>query len=180
MVLEAVLVTGGQGFFGAWIMKDLLSRPECKRVALLDLRPAVAVLEQILTKEELARVETHYTDIADLQKVQGVIAAFKPTAVIHLAGMQIPLVKAAPDRGGSVNVVGTINVLEALKPAAEAGSPVPLVYASSAAVLGPAEDYKTFPVPDDHNHQPRTLYGVTKLANEGSARIFWQDYKVPS
>jgi len=71
-------------------------------------------------------------------------------------------------------------VLEALKPAAEAGSPVPLVYASSAAVLGPAEDYKTFPVPDDHNHQPRTLYGVTKLANEGSARIFWQDYKVPS
>ena len=54
------------------------------------------------------------------------------------------------------------------------------MYASSAAVLGPKEDYPNPPVPDDYYHKPATIYGVYKLCNEGSARIYWQDHKIPS
>ena len=49
-----------------------------------------------------------------------------------------------------------------------------VVYASSAAVLGPAGDYSELPVPDDVYHKPRTLYGIYKLCNEGCARIYFQ------
>jgi hypothetical protein len=35
-------------------------------------------------------------------------------------------------------------------------------------------------VPDDYYHKPATIYGVYKLCNEGSARIYWQDHKIPS
>lgn len=50
-----------------------------------------------------------------------------------------------------------------------------VVYASSAAACGPAEDYPDSTCHDDDQHMPRTHYGVFKLANEGNARIFWSD-----
>ncbi len=57
-----------------------------------------------------------------------------------------------------------------------------MVYASSAAVLGPRSDYKQedLPLPDNFPHSPRTLYGIYKQANEGTGRIYHQDYKIKS
>ena len=57
-----------------------------------------------------------------------------------------------------------------------------VVYASSAAILGPRSDYdpKDLPLPDDYPHKPQTLYGIYKQANEGTARIYFQDHKIKS
>ncbi len=52
-----------------------------------------------------------------------------------------------------------------------------LAYASSAAVYGPADPS---PAPEAGGAAPATHYGVTKLANERTARIFWQDERVAS
>jgi nucleoside-diphosphate-sugar epimerase len=49
------------------------------------------------------------------------------------------------------------------------------VYVSSAAVYGADDDGAESPRP-----RPATHYGVTKLANEGAARIYWQDERIPS
>jgi hypothetical protein len=45
---------------------------------------------------------------------------------------------------------------------------------NSAAVAGPANEYSTS-IKDDTQHHPRTHYGVFKLANEGSAKIYWSE-----
>src|SRR5262249_11908389 len=53
-------------------------------------------------------------------------------------------------------------------------------YASSIAVYGAAEDYDETLLRDDAVQHPRTLYGVYKIANENTARIYWQDYQISS
>ncbi|MEP7225581.1 MAG: NAD-dependent epimerase/dehydratase family protein, partial [Actinomycetota bacterium] len=52
-----------------------------------------------------------------------------------------------------------------------------LAYASSTAVYSAAD---RSPAPESGGTSPSTLYGVYKLANEGTARVFWQDDDVPS
>jgi nucleoside-diphosphate-sugar epimerase len=72
-----------------------------------------------------------------------------------------------------VNVLGTANVFEAVKrrrPRLER-----VVYASSIAVYGPDDRGA-----ETERSRPETHYGVYKVANEGTARIYWQDDGVPS
>ena len=80
-----------------------------------------------------------------------------------------------PIRGARVNVVGTVVVFEAVK---ERGNRIPgLAYASSTAVYNASDPS---PAPETGGTQPTTHYGVYKLANEGTARIFWDDEGVAS
>jgi len=182
--LARVLVTGGQGFIGAYVIRELLRRGS--EVTMMDLKEAPHILKQVLSDEERSRVRCVHADITDAAAVRDLVLAASPTAVVHLAGMQIPLVKGNPGLGAAVNVIGTINVFEAVRALSETanGAPaVPVVYASSAAVLGPSSDYgpagAALPA-EQHPHRPRTLYGVLKLCNEGTARLYWQDHRVPS
>jgi UDP-glucuronate 4-epimerase len=75
-------------------------------------------------------------------------------------------------------VVGTVNILEAAR--ANWGQVKGLSYASSLAVFGPSQFYEETPVPDDAPLLPASLYGVYKQANEWTARIYWQDWQIPS
>lgn len=180
--LARVTITGGQGFLGAYVIKDLLARGSAVQV--LDLKDAPEIMEQVLTPEERSQFSTHFIDISDAGKVKEAILSFKPTSVIHLAGVQIPTVRANPAVGVAVNVLGTVNVFEAVKALAvqQGAAPVPVAYASSGAVLGPSADYAGgAPLPAERDyHRPRTMYGVFKLCNEGTARIYWQDHEIPS
>jgi nucleoside-diphosphate-sugar epimerase len=88
---------------------------------------------------------------------------------VHLAALQIPFCRAKPITGAHVNVVGTVNVFEAARQMGLRH----LAYASSIAAFGPKTEAGAFREPD-------TLYGVYKQANEGTARIYWQDYEVSS
>ena len=175
---ERYLITGGQGFIGGWIARQLLA--EGCEVALFDLRPDDHLLEQILNADDFAKLERHFGDIADTETVKRLIHESSPTAVIHLAGLQVPTCRAQPILGARVNVVGTLNVFEAVRELMEATKkPLNVVYASSAAVIGSPEDYSG-PIEDDDHHRPRTHYGVFKTANEGNARVYWNDHGIPS
>jgi len=55
-----------------------------------------------------------------------------------------------------------------------------LSYASSAGVYGPSSNYPPGPLAHDAPLDPMTLYGVTKQANEGTSRIYWQENGVYS
>ncbi|EGD79250.1 NAD-dependent epimerase/dehydratase [Salpingoeca rosetta] len=180
MASERVLVTGGQGFIGAWVVKQLLD--EGVHPIIFDLKENNGILEQVLQPQQMLKLERHYGDISDTEHVRSLVLECKPTAIIHLAGLQIPTCKVNPVLGAQVNVIGTLNVFEAAKALREVtgGKPPMIVYASSAAVLGPPSAYTETPVPDDYYHKPGTIYGVFKLCNEGCARLYWQDHQMPS
>lgn len=70
-VLQRVTVTGGQGFLGAYVIKDLLAKGAV--VESLDLKEAPDILAQVLSEEELGRFSTKLVDVADSAKVKEAI-----------------------------------------------------------------------------------------------------------
>lgn len=84
-------------------------------------------------------------------------------------GLQMPFCAANPPLGAIVNVGGTVNVFEAVK---AAGRRIGLAYASSAAVFGSSSFFASGVVGDDAPPQPDSHYGVYKVANEATARVY--------
>jgi nucleoside-diphosphate-sugar epimerase len=76
-----------------------------------------------------------------------------------------------------VNVVGTANIFEAAR---QAGRPVGLAYASSAAVFGNSSFYPGGLVGDTSPALPETFYGVYKVAGEQTARIYSASHGIGS
>jgi nucleoside-diphosphate-sugar epimerase len=173
---ETFLVTGAFGCIGAWIMRNLVD--ENVRVVATDLATDPVRPRLLLTEDELAQVTFVQADITDLAALKQVVDQNDITHIIHLAGLQVPFCKANPSLGAQVNVVGTVNVFETARQ--YWGQVQGLAYASSLAVLGPADLYAQRPVPDEVPLYPGTLYGVYKQANEETARLFWQDWQIGS
>ena len=169
---ERFLVTGALGCIGAWTVRTLVR--EGAAVTGFDLGGDPRRLRLIMSPEELARVQLVTGDITDLAALESAIDAHGITNVIHLAALQVPFCRADPPLGARVNVVGTINVFEAVKRRADRMAPV--VYTSSIAVFADSDaDPATGRLAADADGHPRNHYGIYKQANEGNARIYWQD-----
>ncbi len=158
------LVTGALGALGAWTVRALLDRGHA--VVTYDLGGSDHRLRLALSDDELGTLTRLAGDVTDLAQLERALDEHDVTAVIHLAALQVPFVRADPVAGAQVNVTGTVNVLEAVRRRGDRMAPV--VYASSIAALA---------VPGEH---PSTLYGVFKQANEGTAARYASDYGVPS
>ena len=171
-----VLLTGGYGCIGSWIIRDLVDRRDA--VCVYDLKKDLHRLRLLLEDSQLDQVSFVQGDVTDSASLLEAIRAQSISHVIHLAGLQVPVCRADPLLGAKVNVLGTLSILEAVR---QAGDQVKrLVYASSAAVFGPPESYGHGPVPDDVPLRPTTHYGVFKCCNEANARIYFQDHGLSS
>lgn len=164
---ERFLVTGALGCIGAWTVKNLVE--DQVEVSTLDLTQNLKRLKLIMAEEKIQRVHFFQGDISKLDDVINVFENVKPTHVIHLAALQLPFCKANPSLGAMVNVVGTVNVFEAIRKFDTQA----LVYASSTAVYGTSEEYPEGKLEHHAALKPRSHYGVYKQANEGTARVYW-------
>jgi nucleoside-diphosphate-sugar epimerase len=163
------LVTGAAGCIGAWTMKLLLE--EGLDAIGADLAPDRRRLRLVAGDRQAADARLVPLDITDRDAVRTLVEAELVTHVIHLAALQAPFCRADPVRGSQVNVTGTINVFEAALASRERVRSV--VYASSAAVFGPAVMYPDGLVRDDSTLSPSsTIYGVFKQANEWSGKVY--------
>jgi len=104
-------------------------------------------------------------DITDYDQLRKTVTDFDIFAIIHLAALQVPFAKANPILGTRVNVLGTTHVFEAARSAGIKR----IAYASSVAA--PAMGANDF---------LDTLYGAHKVCNEQMAKVYWQDWQVPS
>lgn len=171
-----LLLTGGFGCIGSWIVKNLVERGEVAHVYDLSFEPKR--LNQVMEPEQVALVKFHAGDVADQPTLQRVVQEQGITQIIHLAGLQVPVCRADPMRGARVNVLGTLAVFETAKALKDQIQRV--VYASSAAVFGPPEDEHAPPLRDEAATTPTTHYGVYKAANEGNARIYFEENGISS
>lgn len=176
MTSERFLVTGALGCIGAWAVKQLVD--EAVPVWTYDLPGDPHRLRLIMDAEALARVHFVTGDITDLAAFERAVAENGITHIVHLAALQVPFVRADPIQGARVNVVGSTIVCETAK--RYANQVLGLAYASSAAVYGPVEMYPPGPLAHTALEHPTNLYGVFKQANEGTARIYWQEYGLHS
>ena len=155
-----VLVTGASGCVGAWALRQLVA--EGRPAIAFDLRADTRRLRLLIDELQLEQITWVTGDITDLQAVERVLDDHDVGSVIHLAALQAPFCRADPPLGAHVNVVGTVNLLEA---AARRGARIrSFVYASSiAAADGAGLD------------APGTIYGVYKRATEQVAQLYLRD-----
>ncbi len=161
---ETWLVTGASGCIGAWTVLNLVA--EGAEVVALDRGTANERL-RLIGGDDVHPTHAVDVDIRDLAAVERVLDEYAITHIVHLAALQVPFCRADPPRGAEVNVAGTTNLFEAAR---RHGLATPLAYASSAAVYDGAGETFT----------PTTIYGVFKIANEGTARMYWQESQVAS
>jgi nucleoside-diphosphate-sugar epimerase len=174
MTNEHFFVTGIMGCIGAWVARNLVQAGA--QVTAFDLSTSRHRLELIMTPAEMAQIRFVQGDITDTTAVVTAVTQSQATHFIHLAALQVPFCKANPPLGAAVNVVGTMNVFEAAKQAGIGQ----IVYASSVAVYGKSAMYPERLLPHNAPLHPLNHYGVFKQANEGTARIYWQDEGVAS
>jgi nucleoside-diphosphate-sugar epimerase len=170
------LVTGAFGCIGSWVVRSLLAEGE--RPVVFDLGDDPWRLRMIAGDDVTERVTIVRGDIADRDAVSRVVQDHDVRRIIHLAAWQVPLCRQDPSRGALVNVVGTANVFEAARSAG--GRVERIVYASSAGVFGPPGLYPPGPLRDDAPAHPATHYGVYKVANEATARVYWEEHRIRS
>lgn len=151
-----VLLVGGTGFIGMRVAAALAAQGVTPR--LFDLAPAIA---------RAALPGSHEAVAGDVTCADSLAAAGEGCdGIVHLAGLMTVDCARDPARAIRVNVLGSVLVFDL---AARRG--VPVGYLSTTGVFGP--DSTDVP-------RPMTLYGVTKLAVEGVARVWAADHGVPS
>ncbi len=170
---ERTLVTGALGCLGAWTLKALVELGE--EPVGYDLGSDDARLRLVLSENERGQVTLVEGDVTDLGALGRALDDHGITHVVHLAALQVPFCRADPERGARVNVHGTVVVFEAIK--TRLNRIRGLAYASSTAVYNASDPS---PAPESGGIAPSTLYGVFKLANEGTARVYWHDDDVAS
>jgi UDP-glucose 4-epimerase len=163
---ERVLVTGGTGFIGSYVTRQLLE--EGATVHALD--------NGFTGSPELVPddVTVHDVDIRNKDEVSEVVNEVDPGVLIHLAAIHfIPYCNENPEEAFDVNVLGTRNVLEAAESLDNLDR---VVNTSSAAVYEPAPG----PHIETEGIGPTDIYGRTKLVAEDEARLFNVDTGIPT
>ncbi len=161
-----VVVTGGAGFIGSHVM-DAFRAAGAEAVALDDLSTGRAS-----NLDGSSRL--HELDIVDGEGVAAAFDEFRPTAVCHLAAQSSVTVSTKdPRRDLAVNVLGTLNVLEAAR-AHEA----PVVFASTGGAL--YGDRAPVPSPEDTVFEPLAPYGASKAAGEAYVGTWGRLHGIPN
>ncbi len=111
-------------------------------------------------------------EVQDLSIIIDTIRKFGITHIIHTASLLTAASKERPSTAFSVNILGTVNILEA----ARLMDVSQVTYASSTAVYGNTREGEV--VDEEHSQKPVTLYGVSKLLGEHYGLVYSQDYGI--
>ena len=162
-----VLVIGGAGFIGGFVVKELLKHP-VREVVIFDnfARGKMSNIEETLGDERCSIFplggDIRETDILD-EAMKGVDYVF------HLAALWLLHCKDFPRTAFDVNVAGTFNVLEACVK----NNVKKLIYSSSASVYG---DAVQVPMTEDHPFNNKNFYGSTKISGEAMCTAYNDRY----
>ena len=157
------LVTGGAGFIGSHVVDALVERGD-----------EVTVVDDLSTgrRENLADgpgagADLVEADIRDARAMRDLVDRVRPQVVFHLAA-QIDVRKSTADPAwdAGINVVGTINMLQA---SLEAGVDRFVNTSTGGAIYG---EGRILPAPEDHPQAPEAPYGQSKFCAEGYSDLY--------
>ncbi len=147
-----MLVTGGAGFIGSHVVDALIRRGH-----------DVSIIDDLSTghRAQVHRAaRLHRWDIRN-PRIPRLIQRLAPEVVVHAAAQaSVSRSLADPVEDASVNVLGTVNLLEACRRAAV---PAFIYISTGGAAYG---DTDVVPTPEDHPMRPESFYGASKVAAE--------------
>lgn len=162
--MAKVLVTGGAGFIGSNIVKQLVA--EAHRVCVLD-----NLLSGFrINLEDQAGVVFYEGDVRNKHDVA---KAIEGTEVIFHLAASVGNKRSIDDpiQDAEINVIGTLVVLEAARHVGVRK----LIVSSSAGIFG---ELKTLPISEDHPVDPDSPYGCTKFCEETECLAYSKLYEL--
>ncbi|MGN7805317.1 NAD-dependent epimerase/dehydratase family protein [Ensifer sp. 22521] len=161
--LKRILVTGGAGFIGTHLVRKLV-----------ELEYDVVILDN-LSSGKLAEIPQAAVfiegSVLDSHAVQRALT--EVDACIHLAAVaSVEKCNKQLKLSHQTNITGFLCIVEEI---VRSGKPIPLVYASSAAVYGGTED---LPLSEERRCIPLSPYGVDKLSCELHARAAYEVFGI--
>jgi UDP-glucose 4-epimerase len=160
---KEVVVTGGAGFIGSNLCRTLLEKG-AKVTAFDNLYSGKMEFIEDLLDKGLNFVKADIRDPAALEK-----ATKNSEVIFHLAAQtSVPFSMKNPQEDSEINVIGTLNVLEAARK-----TDTRVVFASSCAVYGNPEKR---PTPETYPTNPIAFYGLSKLLCEDCCKFHQATY----
>lgn len=150
-----MLITGGTGFIGAEIVRQLLTEGDADEIHVAHRRETFERIADL--RDDVA---LHRIDLADGAAVAELVATTSPDVIFHFGAVLTGPGEANPQLAIEVNALGTYALLEA----ARVHSVRQVVFASSIGSYG--SDIATRTVDDRTIQRPLTVYGVTKVLGE--------------
>jgi nucleoside-diphosphate-sugar epimerase len=167
-----VLITGGTGFLGAYLARELVAGGH--RPVLYDLQPIDENL-RLAWGGPPSGIAIVRGDILDAFQMLEAVREHQVEAVVHLAYMLTNAAAENPARALQVNVIGTNNVFELARRLKLRR----VLWASSGAVHKGYEGTGEV-VEDESDGRPTTVYGYCKLLNEEMAGHYFERFGVDS
>jgi len=159
---KRILMTGAAGQIGSELAQALRKKHGRDNVVVTDLFRPPASLAEAGPFELL--------DVTDAKSIDGLIGKYAVDTVYHLAALLSATGEKKPQKAWDVNMNGLYNVLEV----ARVRGLTRVFSPSSIAVFGPATPREN--APQDTVLDPRTIYGVTKVAGEHLCDYYVRKY----
>jgi len=174
--MQKILVTGGAGFVGSYVVRQLLEKG-CEVVVFDAFKQYISPLDSNYQKylrkrfegiEELVTFVRGNTE--NKAEVRRAIMKYSPDVVVHLAALPIAdLSNLHTEEALSSILHGTVNILEVIR---DVNFVKRFVYISSSMVYG---DFEYVP-DEEHPKHPKEVYGGIKLSGEILTEVFGRRY----
>ncbi len=173
--MKKVLITGITGFVGSHLADYILANfPEIQILGLARWRSPKDNIRHILDK-----ITLEFGDLLDLPSLKTILSRQKPAVIFHLAAQSyVPFSSEAPVVTLEANVIGTCNLLEAVKELKFTDNYDPIIHiCSSSEVYGQVKENEV-PIREDNPFRPASPYAVSKVAEDMLAFQYWLSWQI--
>jgi GDP-mannose 4,6-dehydratase len=169
------LITGITGFVGSHLAEYILeNHTEVEVAGFVRWRSPKANIDGILNK-----ITLYYGDLQDFPSVRNMLASYKPDVIFHLAAQSyVDFSFLAPIETLETNIVGTCNLLEAVKQLKQSDSYNPVIHiCSSSEVYGQVTEDEV-PIKESNPLRPASPYAVSKVGEDMLALQYWSSWQI--
>jgi UDP-glucose 4-epimerase len=172
----AYLVTGGTGFIGSYVARDLLNAG--KEVVCLQRSGVTPIFRGVVGEDSVDKVKIVQGDMSNTLLVFNLVREYKIDVIAHIGFILLSggISEAQPAYTLQVNCVGMSNILEAGRLLGVRK----IVWTSSSQALGRVGEYYQKPIGDDAIYLPDSMYSATKVLNEFMAKLYYHQFGVDS
>ena len=173
--INKVLITGITGFVGSHLADYILANfPEVKIFGLARWRSPTNNIRHILDK-----ITLEFGDLLDPSSLKTILSGQEPDVIFHLAAQSyVPFSFLSPVVTLHTNMIGTCNLLEAVKELKFASNYDPIIHiCSSSEVYGQVKENEV-PIKEDNPFRPASPYAVSKVSEDMLAFQYWLSWNI--